>query len=147
MDSPVLLFALALAIVSVTQCEALYDGTRTGNYYRETSGTNCARITTKADCEAAAGGLTATEETASGWPPYCYFYHGHLFFNKYTNGNTGRLAQPCRADTMECLCEEVVYGDYEATFNLAGRSDEIKNEERAGRMKKQVRSRKTKNEE
>jgi len=48
---------------------------------------------------------------------------------------------------MECLCEEVVYGDYEATFWGAGRSDEVKNEERSGRMKKQVRSGETKNEE
>ena len=84
MDSPVLLFVLALAIVSVTQCQA--------GYVKVTSGTDCTRITTKANCEAAAGG-PATEETADGWPPYCYLYHSQPYFNKYTNGNN----QPCGA--------------------------------------------------
>ena len=97
MDSPVLLFVLALAIVSVTQCQA--------GYVKVTSGTDCTRITTKADCNAAAGqmsdaGRPATEENANGWPPYCYLYHSQPYFNKYTNSNN----QPCGAGSMECLC-------------------------------------------
>jgi len=102
MDSPVLLFALALAIVSVvTQCQA--------GYVMVTSGTDCTRITTKADCETAASalniadGLTATEENAYGWPPYCYLYDGRwLYFNKYTDGNN----EACGAGSKECLCVE-----------------------------------------
>ena len=100
MASPVLLFALAIAIISVTQCQA--------GYVVVTSGTNCTRITTKADCEAAASelgavGLTAAEETASTYPPYCYLYDGRwLYFNKYTDGNN----EACGAGSKECLCVE-----------------------------------------
>ena len=98
MASSVLLFALAIAIVSVTQCQAGYEVV--------TEGTECQRIQSKADCEAAvtgleiAIGLTAIEETAIGWPPYCYLYQGrYLYFNKQTDSD-----QPCDSFNMVCIC-------------------------------------------
>ena len=99
MDSPVLLFALAIAaIVAVPQCQAGYE--------KVTSGTNCQRIESKADCEAAAnelnlGDVTAEEENVGGWPPYCYLWHGELYFNK-----NGQSQQPCNSDSMICICRK-----------------------------------------
>jgi len=97
MDSPRLLFALALAIVSVTQCQA--------GYVIVTSG-HCQRITSKADCEAAVSELglslavsTAMEENVNGWPPYCYYDTQRLYFNLNTNSD-----KPCDRDNGRCLC-------------------------------------------
>ena len=103
MDSPVLLFALAIAaIVAVPQCQAGYEIV--------TSGTNCQRIESKADCEAAANELnlkgwrrwTAEEENVGGSPPSCYTWNGQdLYFNK-----NGQSQQPCNSDSMICICRK-----------------------------------------
>ena len=67
----------------------------------------CKRVTSLADCSAAAASLgladtTATDDGQNGVdfdPPYCYFEVGQLKFN--SNGkNTG----PCTSSD-QCVCE------------------------------------------
>ena len=105
MDSPVLLFALAIAaIVAVPQCKADYETV--------TSGTNCQRIQSKAECEAAAKelnlgemediSLTAEEEWKSSYPPYCYYMPGwQLYYNK-----NGQSHQQCDSNDNICICRK-----------------------------------------
>ena len=67
-----------------------------------TSGSSCERVTTKAECELAAGQLghdnTAEEETESGYPPYCYLAPA-LWFN-----NNGGSSASCNAN-HNCICK------------------------------------------
>ena len=76
-------------------------------YTRVTSGSTCERVTTKTECEEAARQLglsdtTAREETASSYPPYCYFYKGKsLWFNNDSNADP-----QCNSDSKVCICQE-----------------------------------------
>jgi len=130
-----LLLAIAIAVLSVTQCHASdaterfgfggpvdddwydYDISFESDYdYEDTI--DCAGTACDADTE------------------FC-------IMNGLSDDKTPRFE--C-AKKMEVCHDDV---EYECTgwWCDMGRSDETKNEERAGRMKKQVRSRKTKNEE
>jgi len=104
MDSPVLLFALAIAaIVAVPQCKADYETV--------TSGTNCQRIQSKAECEAAAKelnlgdsgvSLNAEEEYKNWLPPYCFYMPGwQLYYNK-----NGQSHQQCDSNDNICICRK-----------------------------------------
>ena len=79
------------------------------DYSMITSGSSCERVTTKAECELAAGQLgldatTADEETESDYPPYCYSVSGesgvrHLWFNNY-----GDSTSQC-TEYENCICK------------------------------------------
>ena len=61
-------------------------------------------MTTKVECEAAARGLglsdtTATEESTSDWPPYCYFYRNELYFNTAFGSSASCF------DQVQCVCK------------------------------------------
>ena len=74
-------------------------------YTRVTSGSTCDRVTSKAKCEEAARQLgfsdtEASTETATDYPPYCYFWDGQsLYFND--NGNS---VHECNSNDRVCLC-------------------------------------------
>ena len=78
-----------------------------GAYTMVTSGSNCGRVTSKAECEEAARQLglsdnVASEESVSNWPPYCYFYNERsLWFNNY-----GDAVSQC-TNSAACICKEI----------------------------------------
>ena len=104
---------------SFEQCSASYscicknDGTSPppSSYDLVTSGSSCERITSKEECELAAEELgldatTATEETVSDYPAYCYLSvnedgGGNLWFNR--NGDS---FEQCSA-SYSCICKTV----------------------------------------
>ena len=70
-------------------------------------GSECKRVTSKAECEEAAiqlglSDLEASEETAPDWPPYCYFYQMKtLYFN-----NDGYAISECDDYSKVCICKK-----------------------------------------
>ena len=76
-------------------------------YTRVMSGSTCERVSSKSECEKAARQLglavtVASEESASDWPPHCYFHNGwQLWFN--TDGNA---VSHCDSREMVCICKE-----------------------------------------
>ena len=83
----------------------------TGRYVRVTNGTNCERVTSKKECEEAAGQLRLSDTKAhveyakSGWPPYCYFSQHAAKHLLYFNENENSAAQ-CNSIVQECICKE-----------------------------------------
>ena len=95
-------------------CICKNDGTSSpppSSYDLVTSGSSCERITSKEECELAAEELgldatTATEETVSDYPAYCYLSvneegEGNLWFNR--NGDS---FEQCSA-SYSCICKTV----------------------------------------
>ena len=84
---------------------------KSGGYTTVTSGSNCARITSQAECEEVARQLgladtVASTESVDGWPPNCYFIEGtpgNLWFNSNDNSPI-----ECGFDTQKtmCLCKK-----------------------------------------
>ena len=79
-------------------------------YTLVTSGTSCSRITSLAECSAAAVTLGLSDTTASYdgefWsedPPYCYYEGGNLKYNYY-----GTNSGDCSSDD-QCLCKKGTY--------------------------------------
>ena len=74
-------------------------------YTRVNSGSACDMVTTKAECQEAARQLghsdtSASEETVSNYPPYCYIHNGNgLWFN-----NQGSSATACSSNNV-CICK------------------------------------------
>ena len=76
-------------------------------YKKVTSGTTCERITSKTECEEAARQLgeqddddAASEETSSGYPPYCYLFNtATLYMN-----NAGSSPVECSSNNI-CICK------------------------------------------
>ena len=72
-----------------------------------TSGFDCNRITSKAECEEAAiqlglSDIEASEEAVSDWPPYCYFNRmERLYFN-----NDGNAVSECDSYGKVCICKK-----------------------------------------
>ena len=75
-------------------------------YVKVTSGSTCERITSKTECEEAARQLgesdtEASEETSTGYPPYCYLYQASsLYMN-----NDGNSATECSSSNV-CICKD-----------------------------------------
>ena len=63
-------------------------------YHKVTSGSNCKRVTSKAECEEAARqlGLSDTEAHVEAptpdYPKYCYYHGGSLYFNDNADGTS-----------------------------------------------------------
>ena len=79
-------------------------------YILVTSGRSCARITSLAECSAAAVDLGLSDTTASydgeSWssdPPYCYYEGGSLKYN-----NNGTNTGSCSFGD-QCLCKNGMY--------------------------------------
>jgi len=153
-----LLLAIAIAVLSVTQCHASDATERFGSFggggwddddwdydydYEEDSNDSidCAGTACDADTEFCIMNGLSDDKTPrfecakkmEGGKP-CFGNNDWCLSDEGCNGGV------CQ-DDVEYVCTGWWCG-----MDL-GRSDETKNEERAGRMKKQVRSRKTKNEE
>ena len=85
-------------------CICKSDGTPSP-YSVLASGSSCKRITSKADCDLAAGQLglddtTAVEKDESDYPPYCFYdtYNEILIFN-----NNGDSTLECSGEDL-CIC-------------------------------------------
>ena len=99
-------FLLAIEIILML---ILLAATASG-YTRVNSGSSCVRVTTKAECEEAARQLghsdtSASEETVSNYPPYCYIHGGNgLWFN-----NQGSSTTECSSNN-DCICKGKKFG-------------------------------------
>jgi len=146
-----LLLAIAVAVLSVTQCHASDATERFGfggssdwdddwydyDYDDEEDTIDCAGTACDAETEFCIMNGLADDKTP-----------------RFECAKKMEGGKPCFGNNDWCLSDEGCNGGVCHAVETCtgwwcdfGRSDETKNEERAGRMKKQVRSRKTKNEE